>query len=66
MKKVALLILMLAAMSQAYGYWYLKDCHYGQYKMGYNSYWGNVGIYEQNGEYITMFFGGNWCPQSIQ
>ena len=59
MKKVFIAIALSFGLANAM--WQLVSCNYGEYNMGGQTYYGNVGIYENDGQYYTMFFGGNYC-----
>ena len=64
MKKTLILILSLVALASACGSgqpWYLQTCYMGHY--GYE--YGYIGIYEQAGTTISLWFGSKYCPYQV-
>ena len=56
--KTLLTLLILSSVSFAGLPWMLQTCKYTH--QGYE--YGYVGVYEQNGDYIKIWFGTTYCP----
>jgi uncharacterized protein (DUF697 family) len=60
MKRIIIAIAISASIASAYG-WSLVECRY-EHLNGYGS--GYMGIYEKDGQYMTMWF-KRWCPSYL-